>query len=69
MLVAMALAAVLYLGWTYLIGPLRTDQRRIEGELAKTRKIYTENQRLVSTSRGTQKRYDTERTAFLKIMR
>ena len=66
--VAMALAAVLYLGWTYIIGPLRTDKLKIEAELAKMRKIYDENRRLVSASRVTQARYDTERAAFLKIM-
>jgi hypothetical protein len=68
MLVAMALAAVLYLGWTYCIGPLRTEKQGVERDLLKMRDIYADNRRLVSASRNTQKRYETERAAFLKTM-
>lgn len=68
MLSGMALAAVLYFGWAYLIGPLRAEKRGIESQLGKMREIYGENRRLVGSSRGIQKRYDTERAAFLKTM-
>lgn len=68
MLLAMALATVLYLGWTYLIGPQRTEKRRVANELAKMREIYGENRRLVGSRRAMQKRYEAERAAFLKVM-